>query len=366
MPTHARNAAFDGASSSAALFADAVERAAVGMAIISAEGVIRFANPLFSRLIGASPETLAGMSLDDLLRPGSRPDLPRALAAGGFVSLPVQIPGADGGIRVALLDLAPLSAGIGGADLLARLREPGESGALASPGDPPAGPDDPLVPAEVVALIRQELREPLTSIRGYAELIAELVRDPDEMAGLARIIHDEAIHLAWLLEDLALLERLSSHAIDLEIAPIDLNSIVLDAAHRLRPQAGGVAIALELDPGLPPVPGDRDILLQMMSGLIRDALRASPAEGSVVVSTGRVRRRIQISVSGGGPVQDARDLERAFDLHGRAGGGEWRARAQRGFALPIARGIARLHGGRAWAEPRAHDGATIRIALPTG
>lgn len=357
MPTHARNAAFDGGPSSASLFADAVERAAVGMAIISAEGVIRFANPLFSRLIGAPPATLAGMSLDDLLRPGSRPDLPRALAAGGFVSLPVQIPGADGGNRVALLDLAPLSAGIGGADLLARLREP---------GDPPAGPDDPLVPAEVVALIRQELREPLTSIRGYAELIAELVRDPDEMAGLARIIHDEAIHLAWLLEDLALLERLSSHAIDLEIAPIDLNSIVLDAAHRLRQQSGGVAIALELDPGLPPVPGDRDILLQMMSGLIRDALRASPAEGSVVVATGRLRRRIQISVSGGGPVQDARDLERAFDLHGRAGGGEWRARAQRGFALPIARGIARLHGGRAWAEPRAHDGATIRIALPTG
>ncbi|MFM9107688.1 MAG: sensor histidine kinase, partial [Chloroflexota bacterium] len=201
-------------------------------------------------------------------------------------------------------------------------------------------PADPLEAGDMVALLRRELREPLTSIRGYAELIADLVRDPDEMASLARIIHGEALHLAWLLEELALLERLSVGEVALHIRPTDLNSVAAEAARRLGPETAGAVIALDLDAHLQPIPADRDALLQLVTGLARGALRGAGPGAVVRIMTTRSRRRALLSVSGGAPVQDPR-----------------------GLGLPIARGIARLHGGRAWAEGRP-GGPVIRVALP--
>ncbi|MGI9253189.1 MAG: PAS domain-containing sensor histidine kinase [Thermomicrobiales bacterium] len=347
-------------SAAEALFADAVSRAAVGMAIVSADGIVRVANPVFGRVTGVPAALLAGRALDELVELDSPPELPAALAGPGFVSMVVGIRRADGQNVPATLDLAPLSSAFSRGALLARLRERGSR----LPDE--SGPDAALAPDEVVALIRQQTREPLTSIRGYAELIADLVRDPVEMAGLARIIHDEALHLAWLLEDLALLERIASGELTLRLDDIDLNSVIRDAARRLRAPAGGVEIVLDLDPALPPIAADRDLLLQMVTGLVRGMLRSSAPVGEVRIRTMISRRRARLSVTGGIFGVELDDLNRGFELHQRTDDTRGPAVPGSGLGLPIARGIARLHGGRAWAESSPGEGVTIHLSLPVG
>ena len=347
-----------GASSSsafeqAALFADAVDRAAVAMAIVSAGGSIRIANPVFARMVGSSPAALAGARLSDVLSAATSTGAPDIVGSGA------------GSFRFAfrpagemLVEMTPSPLGDG--CMVVRLHD-SEHAAVRPSAEPGARS---LAARDIVHLIQQAVRAPLTSIRGYAELMSGLIRDPEEMAELARVIHDEAVRLSSKVEDLAMLERITGHAVDLQIAHTDVNSVIRDAARRVEDAAHDVELQLALDAGAPSIEADRDALLHMMTGLIRNALLATPAGSQVLIETGRVRRRLVISVTDAGSAIASAELERVFDVFQWLGSRAGPTRHETSLALPIAREISRLHGWRVSAECRENNGLTIRVAVP--
>jgi signal transduction histidine kinase len=329
--------------------------AIAGMAVLDERGTILAADDLFTRTAGSGSGDPAGQTLAHALRAEPAEALAAALAAGGSVT--VALPGPDGP-RPAMLDVSPLPVPLGSGVMVARLRLACESDQAL------AAMSEPLAARDIVALLRQEVRTPLTSIRGYAELIADRLEDPEEMAELASVILAEAGHLATLLDELALLERITCREVDLQMDMIDVNSVVSDAARRLEPDAHGIEIVLELEQHLPAIPADRDALLLMVTGLLRESLRVSPAGSTVRLQTSHLRQNLHLSVSDTGyPIADD-DRERIFELFHRLDGRAARRMGGSGLALPVARAIARLHGGSIWAESGGEAGATLRLVLP--
>ena len=162
--------------------------------------------------------------------------------------------------------------------------------------------------------VSHELRTPLTSIRGYAEALEEEAIPPAESA---RVIGAEADRLDRLVADLLDLARFGRSGFSVAHEPVDLAGIVEEALERHLPRAREVGVELS-GTGTPGdwVEGDHDRILQAVSNLIENALRVTPAGGSVGVSAGGGA----ITVRDTGPGLHPEDIPHAFErfyLYGR-------------------------------------------------
>ncbi len=206
--------------------------------------------------------------------------------------------------------------------------------------------------------VSHELRTPLTSIRGYAEGLQEHAIDLTEAA---RVIGTEAGRLERLVADLLDLARVGRADFAVAHEPVDLAEVVRQAVERHLPKAHELAV--ELAGSAAPdgaVLADEGRLLQAVSNLIENALRLTPAGGSVVVRA----EGAQIIVRDTGPGLEAQDIPRAFErfyLHGRY-------RSERpvgsGLGLAIVRELVAAMGGSVDAAVPAGGGAQFTIRLP--
>jgi signal transduction histidine kinase len=283
--------------------------------------------------------------------------------AGAVARLTARFAAADGWRRV---DLSAVGAAddpaIAGVALDLRPAAEDAPAPAAPRPQPPATRS--ALPADVVALVGHEFRTPLTSIRGYSELIAGPVTDPAEVAEFAGIIHREASRLARLIDDVLLLDQLATRRISFNVVEADLNAIVREVVERLRPAAPDHRFALQLHPELPPVPADRDRLAQAAIHLVANAVKYSPGGGEVTIRTERDRKRAILSVIDRGVGIPAEALERIFERFQRLDSAPNRTAGGRGLGLPLVREIVRMHGGRVWAESVEGAGSTFKVALP--
>ncbi|HLJ03445.1 MAG TPA: HAMP domain-containing sensor histidine kinase, partial [Solirubrobacteraceae bacterium] len=194
--------------------------------------------------------------------------------------------------------------------------------------------------------VSHELRTPLTSIRGYAEALEEGAVTPEQGAC---VIAAEAGRLERLVADLLELARLGRDGFTVQCADVDLAALAARALERHRPEAAQLGIELSAD-GTEPAPawGDEDRLLQVVSNLIENALRLTPAGGSVSVRYGPS----ELAVLDTGPGLAPEDLPRAFErfyLHERY-------RSERavgsGLGLAIVEELARAMGATVEARSR--------------
>jgi signal transduction histidine kinase len=206
--------------------------------------------------------------------------------------------------------------------------------------------------------VSHELRTPLTSIRGYAEGLGENAVDPAEAA---RVIETEADRLDRLLMDLLDLARVGRADFAVAHEPVDLAEIVRHAVERHLPKARelGVELSGSAAPGSL-VLADEGRILQAVSNLIENALRLTPAGGSVAVRA----QGGEITVRDTGPGLEAQDIPRAFErfyLHGRY-------RSERpvgsGLGLAIVRELVAAMGGSVEAAVPSGGGTQFTIRLP--
>lgn len=342
--------------------------------VVGADGAVRYAAAATSGALGIDPAGLVGEAWDARLHPEDRGALRALLGrlrddAGAVARVTARFAGPDGWRR---FDLSAASAvddpAIAGIVLDLRPTDDAEQGMAGDPfaGEPASKKEtrgSTPAPADVLALVSHEFRTPLTSIRGYSELIAGVVTDPDEVAEFAGIIHQEANRLAQLIDDMLLLDQLASRRIQLNIVETSLNGVVREVVERLRPGAPQHQFALNLHPELPPVPADRDRLVQVATCLVGNAIKFSPG-GEIGIRTGRDRKRaiLEVSDRGVGIPKDA--LERIFERFQRVDSAPNRALGGRGLGLSLVREIVRMHGGRVWAESTEGVGSTFRVALP--
>jgi two-component system sensor histidine kinase BaeS len=214
--------------------------------------------------------------------------------------------------------------------------------------------------------ISHDLRTPLTSIRGYAEALADGTLDdaePEDRKRAATVIGAESRRLERLVRDLLDLSRLDSRQFSLNPRDCDAAEVVRDAAEAFRPKAGDLAITLTVERG-PSVPVvlDPERLGQIVANLVENALKY--AAGNVRVSVGPYPPdNIALVVVDDGPGIPSDKLARVFDrlytvreTPGRSVG--------TGLGLAIVRELAAAMGGTASAEVAADGGTRFIVTLP--
>ena len=209
-----------------------------------------------------------------------------------------------------------------------------------------------------------ELRTPLVSVRGYAELYRMGALQDEEQVGQAmNRIEKEAIRMTSLVEDLLSLARLDERR-PLELKTLDLNALASDAAFDALAQAPDRTVSVVEDPSRPTVLGDEHKVRQLMSNLIGNALRYSP-EGSpieIAVASGPDFGHFEIIDHGEGVPEQLRT--KIFDRFWRADTSRNRETGGSGLGLSIVKSIVDAHGGSVSVHETEGGGATFRVDLP--
>jgi signal transduction histidine kinase len=220
---------------------------------------------------------------------------------------------------------------------------------------------------DFVANVSHELKTPLTSIQGFAQAILEgAVRDAEGLRRAARVIHEESDRLRRLVEDLLDLARLDAHQVSFVRAPLDLHGLLSSVLERISLRAAEKGVRLENElPTYPSMVGDGDRLAQVFTNLLDNAVKFTPAGGSV-----RLRGEVSdgwaaVHVEDMGPGIPADELSRIFErfyqLDKARAGGEGRGV---GLGLAISREIVQAHGGRLTANSRPGEGSRFTVELP--
>ncbi len=214
--------------------------------------------------------------------------------------------------------------------------------------------------------VSHELRTPLTTIKGSMEGLMDGVLPAT--AETYQQIHVEADRLNRLVDDLQELSRMEAHAYQLNCAPLEVASLLSSAVKRMavQAQAKNIALSAEAIAGLPPIQGDADRLLQVLTNLIGNAIQYSPEGTRVVVSAQRVANDVQITVKDAGIGISPDHLPHIFDRFYRVDPSRSRrAGSGSGIGLTIAHALVEAHGGRIWAESAGEgQGSTFTFTLP--
>ncbi|HET9196843.1 MAG TPA: HAMP domain-containing sensor histidine kinase [Solirubrobacterales bacterium] len=221
---------------------------------------------------------------------------------------------------------------------------------------------------EFVLTASHELRSPLTSVQGFAELLM-LERDSltPRQAETVEVILDNCRHLVRLLNDLLDLARSDAGRLSIRPQPTEVAPLVEDVVRTMRAQteAGGQTLSAAIDPGLPPIEVEPDRIRQILVNLITNAHEYSPEGASIGVSARALGAEVEIAVSDNGPGIPKEQLERIFERFTRGDAGLTQRVGGTGLGLAISKSLAEAHGGSIGAESTVGQGSTFRLRLPT-
>jgi signal transduction histidine kinase len=217
---------------------------------------------------------------------------------------------------------------------------------------------------EFVALISHDLRTPLTSITGYIELALEDDLSED-LRGYLQVVARNAERLLALVNDLLFVARLQAGEMSLEPGEVDLVKVVRDGVRSMEPRAAakGVTLTCAVE-AVPTVNADRGRVLQLLDNLVSNAIKFTPAGGSVHVSLGRAGDRVALEVADSGIGIAPEDQRRLFERFFRAENAVERQVPGTGLGLYISRVIADAHQGRLTVRSELDEGSTFRLELP--
>jgi two-component system OmpR family sensor kinase/two-component system sensor histidine kinase BaeS len=217
----------------------------------------------------------------------------------------------------------------------------------------------------MVADIAHELRTPLSVIQGNLEAMLDgvLPLDTEQVASL----HEETLLLNRLVADLRLLSLAEAGQLKLERKETDLAELIRKIVDLMHPpaQEKGIALEVDLPPSLPHLFVDADRINQVISNLVSNALRYTPAGGAVAVRGATASNQaspahrlptvgdqpsVIVTVTDTGPGIAPEDLPHIFDRFYRADKSRARASGGSGLGLAIVKQLVEAHGGRVWAE----------------
>ena len=214
-----------------------------------------------------------------------------------------------------------------------------------------------------VADASHELRTPVTTIRGYAELYRHGgLAESGDLDQAMRRTEQEAVRMASLVDDLLLLARLDEGR-PLERHAVDLGVLGVDAAADGRAVAPDRVVTAEVTEGVT-VDGDEDRLRQVLGNLIGNALVHTPAGTTVSVRVHHGGGRAVVEVHDDGPGMPEEVAARAFERFSRADTSRSRNGGGAGLGLAIVQAIVVAHGGDVHLASAPGTGTTVRVELP--
>jgi signal transduction histidine kinase len=220
---------------------------------------------------------------------------------------------------------------------------------------------------DFVLTASHELRSPLTSVQGFAEL---LMLDKDSLTPRQRetveIILDNCRHLVRLLNDLLDLARSDAGRLSIRPQPTEVAPLVEDVVRTMRAQteAASQRLTEQVEPGLPLINVEPDRIRQILVNLLTNAHEYTPEGASISVAARALGAEVEISVSDDGPGIPPDQLERIFERFTRGDAGLTQRVGGTGLGLAISKSLVELHGGSISAESTVGQGATFRVRLP--
>jgi signal transduction histidine kinase len=218
---------------------------------------------------------------------------------------------------------------------------------------------------EFLATLSHELRTPMTSIVGWAQMLRLFGNSQQNLQEAADAILASARAQSQLVEDLLDLSRITTGKLRLHTAILDLAEVVEAAVQIVVPAAAAKRIAIEKQIGHANVFGDRNRLQQVVWNLLSNAVKFTPDRGRIEVRVDVEETRAAITVRDSGRGIDPAFLPAVFDRFSQAESVSSRATGGLGLGLAIVRSIVELHGGEVTADSAGlGQGSTFRVMLP--
>jgi signal transduction histidine kinase len=220
---------------------------------------------------------------------------------------------------------------------------------------------------EFVLTASHELRSPLTSVLGFAEL---LMMDRDSLTPkqveTVEVILDNCRHLVRLLNDLLDLARSDAGRLTIRPSPTEVTPLVEDVVRTMRAQteSAGQSLTVRVEPDLPPVNVEPDRIRQILVNLLTNAHEYSPEGASIAVEAGAVGAEVEIAVIDDGPGIPAEQLEHVFERFTRGDAGLTQRVGGTGLGLAISKSLVELHGGTISSRSAVGEGSTFSVRLP--
>jgi signal transduction histidine kinase len=296
----------------------------------------------------------------------------------GLTGAALLFTGLISSMRRPLEDLVDASGRLAGGDLDARVKIGGlaETATLGSAFNEMAeelqrraGERDQLdrMKDEFVLTASHELRSPLTSVQGFAELLLlERGKLSPKQAETVEVILDNTRHLVRLLNDLLDLARSDAGRLTIKPVPTEAAGLIEDAVRTMRAQFDSrrQKLRLEIQSGLPTVEADRDRIRQVLVNLLTNANEYCPEGAGIEVKARHEGADVEIDVIDDGPGIPAQQLEHIFERFSRGDAGETQRVGGTGLGLAISKSLVELHGGTIGAESVLGEGSTFRVRLP--
>ena len=222
---------------------------------------------------------------------------------------------------------------------------------------------------DLIAAVSHDLRTPLASTRALIEAVADgVAADPEAEARYLSSARRELAHLSRLVDDLFELARIDAGVLQLTMEAASLHDLISDTISSFKPQADnrGIRLVGEVSGDVDPVLANPPRLQRVLHNLVSNALRHTPADGTVALRAARQGVEVRVEVSDTGEGIAPEDLPRVFERSFRAERSRSRASDDdpgAGLGLAIARGLVEAHGGTMDVESGPDRGSRFRFTL---
>jgi signal transduction histidine kinase len=221
---------------------------------------------------------------------------------------------------------------------------------------------------DLIAAVSHDLRTPLTSIRAMVEALADdVVTDPPTVQRYYGAVRSQIENLSGLINDLFELSQLETGQVTLAMEPVNLNDLLSDVLESMQAQAGAKNVSLKgiFSEDLPIIKGELAKIQRVIYNLVQNAIRHTPASGSISLATLVVPEGVQVEVADTGEGITPEDLPHIFEQFFRSDKSRSRETGGAGLGLAIAKRIIEAHHGRIWVESQLGQGTRFRFVLPT-
>ncbi|MDY2690546.1 MAG: ATP-binding protein [Oscillospiraceae bacterium] len=220
-----------------------------------------------------------------------------------------------------------------------------------------------LLRREFSANVSHELKTPLTSISGFAELMKEGLVPPEKIPEFSGDIYKESLRLIGLVNDIIQLSRLDENSTQFQRAPVDLYDLCAQSIERLSPVAARQSVTLALTGEHAEIMGVEQLLKEMIYNLLDNAIKYNVPGGSVTASVRKSAGRTILSVSDTGIGIPYAHQPRVFERFYRVDKSHSKEVGGTGLGLSIVRHAAQYHGARLELKSQPGKGTTITVTF---
>ncbi len=231
-----------------------------------------------------------------------------------------------------------------------------------------------IAKSDFVSLVAHELKTPMTSIKGHADLLVKNIAGPvnEAQIQLLNTIRSNVDRMAVLVVDLTDISRIEAGHLRLECSAVPITKVVEEVVRSTRSQIEEKeqTLILQIADDLPPVWGDRDRLIQVLTNLVSNAYKYTPPGGRFVIRAECMdnpkdeRDVVHVAVQDNGIGISLNDQEKIFKKFFRSKDQKARQVPGTGLGLNIARYLVEMQGGRIWFESELRKGTTFHFTVP--